>query len=75
MAKDGKEAIVPEVFPEQRMVLVEGITPDMSEQLLELYFEQPKYGGGDIEKITIESPKKARIVFRKPEGKNVKIHN
>ena len=69
----GKAAVVPEVSPEQRTILVEGLTPDITEEILEMYFEQPKYGGGEIEKITIESPKKARIVFRKPEGKIVKI--
>ena len=66
---EGKEAVITEVSPEQRTVQVQGLTPDMSEELLEIYFEQPKYGGGEIEKITIESPETARIVFRNPEGK------
>ena len=58
---------------EQRTLLVQGLPPDMSEELLELYFENPKCGGGEVESVTIEDFGKARVVFGQRGGKMKKV--
>ena len=55
----------------KRTVLVRGVPPDTSEQVLELYFEHTKFGENEVENIVRESPTEARVVFKNPEGKFV----
>ena len=60
---------VPMVPTEHRTLLVQGLTPQISDELLELYFENPKYGGGEIESIYREDEDRARVVFKDDLGK------
>ena len=54
---------------DRRSLLVHGLTPEISTELLELYFENYRYGGGDIESITMDTEDAVTIIFKKPEGK------
>ena len=60
---------VPVVSAEHRTILVQGLTPQISDELLELYFENPKCGGGDIETFSREDENTARIIFKDDGGK------
>ena len=60
---------VPMVPTEHRILLVQGLTPQISDELLELYFENPKCGGGEIESIYREDEDRARVVFQDDLGK------
>ena len=55
---------------DRRSLLVQGLTPEISTELLELYFENSRYGGGDIESISMDTEDAVTIIFKKPEGKN-----
>ncbi|XP_066433389.1 protein mono-ADP-ribosyltransferase PARP14-like [Eleutherodactylus coqui] len=61
---------------ESRMIRAEGLTPNTSEEMIGLYFENPKYGGGSIERvemiadlgaalITFESEEVVKFVLKK----------
>ena len=54
---------------EHRTLLVQGLTPQISDEVLELYFENPKCGGGEIESIYREDEDRARVVFKDDLGK------
>ena len=54
---------------DRRTLLVQGLAPEISTELLELYFENSRYGGGDIESITMNTEDAVTIIFKKPEGK------
>ena len=60
---------VPTVPAEHRTILVQGLTPQISDELLELYFENTKCGGGEIESIYREEEDRARVVFKDDLGK------
>ena len=60
---------VPVVSAEHRTILVQGLTPQICDELLELYFENKKCGGGDIESFTRLDEEAARIVFKDDGGK------
>ncbi|KAG9468419.1 hypothetical protein GDO78_022780 [Eleutherodactylus coqui] len=68
---------------ESRMIWAEGLTPNTSEEMIALYFENPKYGGGSIERmemiadlgaalITFESEEVVKSVLRKSHNINKK---
>ena len=59
---------IAEVPPKCRTLLVQGLPHDVSDELLELYFENPKYGGSDIESIKKDGNDRAWIVFREAGG-------
>ena len=54
---------------EYRTLLVQGLTPAVCDQLLQLYFESPKYGGGDLECVRRENDGEARIVYKEHGSK------
>ena len=58
-----------EFSADRRSLVVQGLTPEISTELLELYFENSRYGGGDIESITMDTEDAVTIIFKKPEGK------
>ena len=60
---------LPMVPAEHRTLLVQGLTPQISDEVLELYFENPKCGGGEIESIHREDEHRARVVFKDDLGK------
>ena len=55
---------------EDIVVKVTGITPDMSEEMLSLYFEhERKSGGGDIKEFDVDYQKgEAVVTFENPTG-------
>ena len=53
---------------EPRTIFVQGLTSETDQELLELYFENDKCGGGDIESITLDKEGVAQIIFKKREG-------
>ncbi len=67
MADDGTES-AKDVPPEFRSILVQGIDPGTSEELLLLYFENRKKGGGDVESVKLDN-NGAEIVFKEAGGK------
>lgn len=66
----GKDEISETKHDSCRMVLVKGITSDMSKDALELFFEnRKKSGGGEIENTTIDLKKgEAVIEFKSSKG-------
>ena len=48
---------------EYRILVVQGLTPAVTDELLMHYFESPEYGGGDIESCSREAEDEARIVY------------
>lgn len=48
-----------------RTIMVRGFG---GKDFLELYFENPKYGGGEIESLQICGPSSAKIVFKDKNG-------
>ena len=71
MAEGGVDPDGPgtEFSADRRSLLVQGLTPEISTELLELYFENSRYGGGDIESITMDTEDAVTITFKNPEGK------
>ena len=61
--------VITQTPAEYRTLLVQGVTPEISNDLIELYFEKPKYGGGDIENFSRESDTQARIVYEQHGSK------
>ena len=57
--------------PEVRTVHVQGITPEIKDDILKLYFENTKRsGGGDIESINVDRANgSATIIYRESSGK------
>ena len=54
---------------EYRTLMVQGLTPALKDELLQLYFESPKYGGGDIESLCRVNGQEARIVYNEHGGR------
>ena len=54
---------------EYRTLMVLGLTPALKDELLQLYFESPKYGGGDIESLCRVNEQEARIVYNEDGGR------
>ena len=70
MAEGGtkEEEDLAEDQAEDRTLLVQGLTPDMSEERLKLYFENSKIGGDDVESVKIEDMGRAKVLFKKNGG-------
>ena len=58
-----------------KTIFIQGLTSDkdLDEELLGLYFENRKHGGGDIKKIILDDEAGAQIIFHQSEGKRVFI--
>ena len=61
-------AQVVQVPAERRTIVVQGLTPALNEEFVGLYFEKEKYGGGEIESITLDNQGGGRVVFKELEG-------
>ena len=51
-----------------RTIFVQGLTSETDQELLELYFENDKCGGGDIDIINLDKEGGAQIIFKEREG-------
>ena len=61
--------VITQTPAEYRTLLVQGLAPEISNDFIELYFEKPKYGGGDKENFSRESDTQARIVYEQHGSK------
>ena len=61
--------VITQTPAEYRTLLVQGLAPEISNELIELIFENPKYGGGGIENFSRESDTQARIVYNEHGSK------
>ena len=57
-----------QLLAEHRTIFVDGLSRDKNKEFLELYFENPKYGGGEIESISVDNRGGARIIFNDYQG-------
>ena len=69
MAEDSDNSLSYQDSIEQRTIWVEKLPDDIDQELLEMYFENPKSGGGEIERISMEKEGSAMIIFKEKEGK------
>ena len=65
--------VIAQTPAEYRTLVVQGLTPEISDDFIELYFEKPKYGGGDIESFSRENDTEARIVYNQHGSKSIQI--
>ena len=58
-----------EQVPVSRSIAVSGISDNTSQDAIELYFENQRYGGGPVERVEfIPKGDRAVVVFQDPKG-------
>ncbi|XP_002942644.2 protein mono-ADP-ribosyltransferase PARP14 [Xenopus tropicalis] len=50
------------VLEETKSIRVENLPPDMSDDLLEIYFENPRYGGGEVQEVELIPEENTAII-------------